>query len=117
MPMELGTGPRILGVQARKRPMADHRIWGLWGRKVWYKITAKWPSVGKFDSFAPPGGGRGAKFATIESVHPLEFMLFDPNVSCKTPKIGGFVTTEFGGVRYQSSKGISRGPNETAVKS
>jgi hypothetical protein len=37
-------------------------------------------------------------------------MLFGPNVSCKTPKIGSFVTTEFGGVRYQSSKGISRGP-------
>jgi hypothetical protein len=44
---------------------------------------------------------------------PLDFMLFDPNVSCKTPKIGGFVTTEFGGVRYQSSKGISRGPNKS----
>jgi hypothetical protein len=41
---------------------------------------------------------------------PLDFMLFGPNVSCKTLKIGGFVTIEFGGVQYQSSKGISQGP-------
>jgi hypothetical protein len=42
---------------------------------------------------------------------PLDFMLFDPNVSCKTPKIGSFVTTKFEGVQYQSSKWISQGPD------
>jgi len=32
----------------------------------------------------------------------VDFMLFGPNVSRKTPKIGSFVTTEFGGVRKAS---------------
>jgi len=34
-------------------------------------------------------------------------------VSCKKPKIGTLVTTEFGGGRYRSSIGICRGPGRS----
>ena len=41
---------------------------------------------------------------------PLDFMLFGPNVSCKTPKISSLVTVF--GIR---APGISRGPGVSGI--